>query len=256
MSEEVTSPVSKSPGTSSEEALQEEIRRLRAQVRDLQSELARRPARRSTRGPFRSPEDEKDYDYERRRGTAREGDVSSRALDESSKLIRSLTFATLEQLRLAADIVGIFTDEVFRRNRAARYSERREERYEPARDDEDELDEFEQDREQPRRTASGLASDLPRDLYSGLISAAEESLSIPGRVVDTFQETYRESDEEVAPARPRSEARRERARSATYERESERMKREADVAGRRASALEKETDRRASTRKKEEDRES
>ncbi len=142
-----------------ERGYEDEIARLRSQVRDLQSELARRPA--SGRYQAASERDE-DYDEPAGRASSRRGgresgrsggrrrdtagdmlrdtsdvmresadvfrDIPARAMDQASKLVRGFTFAYLQQLQTAAEVVSSFTDEVFRRNRPEQSSGRSENR--------------------------------------------------------------------------------------------------------------------------------
>src|SRR5262245_46018489 len=116
----------------SEKASEEEINRLRSQVRQLQAELSRRG---------RDVEDE-DEEREERGGRARGSrsgrearnqeqvdetfdvlrDLPVRFMDETSKLVRGLTFAYLEQVRMAADVMNTFVDEVLVRNQPTRSS--------------------------------------------------------------------------------------------------------------------------------------
>lgn len=272
---------------SAEQGYEDEIARLRAQVRDLQSELARRPGAGTSSRSSRRWEDE-DEDERGRRGSSRDFDreerparrgntpddvmretadvfreIPARAIDQASKLIRGFAFAYLQQLQGAAEVVSSFTDEVFRRNRPEqssrgrdddrdrdderssarsrydesrgddryddRYESRYEARYENSRSYDDRGGESD-DRERGRRrdydrgesrgqerggrrsenreTVAGLAANLPRDLYSGLIKAVDRSLDIPTRAVDRFYESYQESNE-AEPTFERQRSRRE-----------------------------------------------
>lgn len=226
---------------SSDESLQDEVRRLRSQVRQLQADLYDRPrsGRRSPaadigRSDERNQEDERDRDVARDTAQAF-SDLPSRALNEGSKLLRALTFATLEPVRIAGDALNVFADEVFRRNQPERPVSRSRE------------GDAAEERERP--TAASLTRDLPGDIYSGFVAAIDEALTIPRRAVDTLYDKYRESDE-AGSTQPAREARRERRRAETYERESGRMRQAAQRSQDRASRLDsEEVDRvRAETR--------
>lgn len=250
--------------TSNEEAaslegtLNEEIRKLRSQIRELEDSLARREQVRDSMQELRAPAGRARSRPDARRPRASGGyrsssatdrassreyrsfddaprdpgdtvqdamdvmrDLPARAMDEASKFFRGLTFAYLEQLRVGANVLNAFTGEVLSRNRPGDEG------------GEDEWDAKEADwgegraryaddaadtrgssrprvvryttgsarttRDTPRRrggrTVTGLAANLPRDTYAGVVTALDEVLSSPRRVVDRFYESYRESDE-------------------------------------------------------------
>jgi hypothetical protein len=160
--------------------LQPEIARLRARVEELQAELARKPGR----GHERDSEQEREPP-----GVG--GDLPERAFDEGRKLFRGLTLASVEQLRLAADLVSQLGDEVLSRNRVNRVRGQHEKRAgEPV-------------------SPASLVADLPRDFFAGVNSVIDESLKIPGKVVEKFYEAYKETE-----SVQRSSAERELSRAA------------------------------------------
>ena len=95
--------------------------------------------------------------------------------------------------------------------------------------DEDEGEREHEGRARRRSTAAGLTGDLPRDLYTGIIKAVDQSLRIPGRTIERFYESFKEA-EEAEPA-----SRRRRA--------DDRLERPATGSERRASEAEREFDR-------------
>jgi len=99
--------------------------------------------------------------------------------------------AYLEQLRIMGEMLTTVADEVTGRNRASTRTRSRRDssgrRY---------MREFD-DRSSP----TGLAANLPRDIFTGVISAVDKSLDGPRRVVDRFYEAYRESDD-LDPEKP------------------------------------------------------
>lgn len=147
-----------------EQSLQEEVMKLRAQVTELQEELAHRDA---------SPESP---------GAPRETsevlrDLPDRFTGEASKMVRAFTLACLEPLRLAGDIVDAFAEETSGRNRP-----------------EEPTAERGRFRTRTRRQSRSEAMNLPRDLYSGFIKAVDRSLDVPSKMVDRFYNTYKEAE--------------------------------------------------------------
>jgi hypothetical protein len=135
-SAESGSTETKAQAKAADEALKEEISKLRARVGELQDELARRDdterdqeRRDAERRRMRRERERRLYrddvyydDRRSREDTITEAsdvlrDLPSRAFDEGSKFVRGLTLAYLEQLRTMADVLTTFTDEVVGRNR-------------------------------------------------------------------------------------------------------------------------------------------
>jgi hypothetical protein len=247
------------PGAS-DQSKDEELVRLRAEVSALRDELARlaSPRRDARAGGdyYAEAADAREDERENFGGRTSDRedetedivrDLTSRAADEANKLIRGLAFAYLEQLRLSANVVTTIAEEVFRRNRpggtgrGARSRRRRDDERESARDRAsmreryaDERDEYEGEREHEgrarrRRTAAGLAGDLPGDLYTGILKAVDQSLRIPGRTIERFYESFRETEEAELTSRRR--------------RDEDRLERPAPGSERRASEAEREFDR-------------
>jgi len=194
-----------------------EINRLRAQIRELQAELSRQQSNRA------DYEEDEEWDYSRRaparRAPYRRGsynrsaygsatprrrkysdalddatdvvtDLPARLMDEASKFVRGLTFAYLEQMRVAADVMNTFADEVFTRNRpdtdddremsSARARGRRAE----GREDWDEDEDLEQD-EEFYRDLSARASRRGRS----------QGRYASGRASERYRVTYEEDEE-------------------------------------------------------------
>ena len=103
--------------------LQDEVQQLRAQVRDLQAQLSQRESTRRRRKRYAADR------YDRGEESFRENepaggdatnvarDLPVRLMDEATKFVRGLTFAYMEQLRVAADALNAFAGEVSTRNR-------------------------------------------------------------------------------------------------------------------------------------------
>ena len=129
------------------ESPEDEVTRLQARIRELESELE--SSKRKPKGA--DP-----------KGRTRE--VSDKLGDEAARLIRGIALAGVEQVRITANVLNSFADTVSQRNRR-----RKEESH------------------------SDLAKDLPNDLYSGILNAIEQSLEMPGKVVNRLHETYAET---------------------------------------------------------------
>ena len=127
--------------------LEDEVTRLRKRVKDL----------------------EKDLDTETKKKSSKTSDarnISNRAADEGSGLIRGVALAGVESVRLAGTVLSSFADTVSQRNRP-----------------------------EEKGSTSDLTRDLPKDIYSGVINAVEQTLDIPGKVIDKLQEGYKETKE-------------------------------------------------------------
>lgn len=179
---------------SAKKGAEAEINRLRAQVRELQSELSGNdPNRRESAG--RDEDDEpRPAKYRRaaNEATTVATELPVRVMDEVAKLARGFTYAYLEQLRVAGDVLQTFADEVILRNRPQTSRSRSR----SAGNGESE--------EYRRPTMTGLASSLPADLASGYFRALNRSLDIIGDSVDRFSEVYHETEEEAEPTLSRT----------------------------------------------------
>ena len=130
----------------------DETVRLRTRIEELEAELSRRIKEQQAAS--------------REELAASTRDTINRALDENRKLLRGLTLAYLEQLRLVGDLVGSFADEVFERNQSS------------GRED----------------SIVDLAGNLPGDLYAAFVNSINRSLDIPGKTIDKFCESFKETE--------------------------------------------------------------
>ncbi len=129
--------------------LEDEVTRLRNRVSELESDLdseRKKPKKHSK--------------------TSQAKNISSRAVDEGSGLIRGVAVAGIESVRLAGSVMSSFADTVSQRNRP-----------------------------EEKDATSDLTRDLPKDVYSGVLNAVEQTLDIPGKVIDKLQEGYKETRE-------------------------------------------------------------
>lgn len=127
--------------------LEDEVTRLRIRVTELENDLEnerKKPKKHSK--------------------TSQAKNISSRAADEGSGLIRGVALAGVESVRLAGSVLSSFADTVSQRNRP-----------------------------EEKDSTSDLTRDLPKDVYSGVINAVEQTLDIPGKVIDKLQESYNET---------------------------------------------------------------
>jgi len=129
--------------------LEDEVTKLRKRVTELESDLdneRKKPKKHSK--------------------TSQAKNISNRAVDEGSGLIRGVALAGIESVRLAGSVMSSFADTVSQKNRP-----------------------------EEKNSTSDLTRDLPKDVYSGVLNAVEQTLDIPGKVVDKLQESYHETRE-------------------------------------------------------------
>jgi|SRR5882762_6844880 len=141
-----------------EQALLDEVAKLRAQVKELQEELAQ------TETSAQSPDAPTETSEVLR-------NLPDRFISEASKTVRALTLACLEPLRVAGDIVEAFAEET-------RPGERTAERG--------------RSRTRTGKQSRSETTSLPRDMYSGLVKAVDRSLDVPSKMVDRFYNTYKD----------------------------------------------------------------
>jgi cell division septum initiation protein DivIVA len=90
-------------------------------------------------------------------------EMPGRYIDEVMRFYRSTSLAYLEGYRQMALVASSFADEVLKKQHTEDGS------------------------------VTELARDLPVDVYSGALNAIDHSLRIPGRIVDKFSETYKQT---------------------------------------------------------------
>ena len=128
---------------------EDEVTRLRNRVTELESDLEaerKKPKKHSK--------------------TSQVKNISSRAADEGSGLVRGVALAGIESVRLAGSVMSSFADTVSQKNRP-----------------------------EEKDSTSDLTRDLPKDIYSGVLNAVEQTLDIPGKVIDKLQASYSEARE-------------------------------------------------------------
>lgn len=144
----------------------EQVEQLRTRIVELEVELLRSRNRiAELEADTRRPREKAGAEGKKRTSDLIR-EIPERTIDETAKVARGVTLAYVEQLRQMADVWNAFADEVFNRNSA-----------------------------DSRTSVRDLAWNLPRDLYSGYLSAIDRSLDIPRRTIDKFYETYNESEE-------------------------------------------------------------
>jgi len=141
-----------------EQALHDEVARLRAQVKELQEELAQtETSAQSHDAPTETEELLKN--------------LPDRMISEASKTVRAFTLACLEPLRVAGDIVEAFAEETRPGERTA-----------------------ERGRSKTRTGKRSETTTLPRDIYAGLVKAVDRSLDVPSKMVERFYSTYKDAE--------------------------------------------------------------
>ena len=187
------------------ESLEEEIRRLRNKLRELETNVQRtEPARSSGRSEDpddrdrstsrgrqsdeRSRRTTSDRDSRRSRTERQQGEdepseerrsesMINRAMDESSRLVRGTTLAYVDALRQVMNEWYSFADEVLRPPERRRSSSRQD----------DDRDDEEDDRPRNRRRERD-ESDEP--VSSSIGRSVNRSLDLPRRAIDRFTEGY------------------------------------------------------------------
>ena len=121
----------------------EELARLRAKVAELEAELARQEREKGDRAKV---------DTRIRELTDTMRETTTRGVDESAKLFRGVTLASLEKVRAASDVIAAFVDSVYEQNRL-----------------------------EQEDSVGALARRLPADLTGGFFDAMERAFDIPNR---------------------------------------------------------------------------
>lgn len=130
-----------------QESVESELLKLRLKVQELEAKL-----------------DDPEREHQRRDAGGTLRDISERSTDESGRLLRGLTHAYLEQVRLTANVLSSYVDNVMQRNRG--------------RDEEE------------RESVSRLVDDAIRASNDVL----DEYFDIPRKVVDKLHDVYHEDD--------------------------------------------------------------
>jgi hypothetical protein len=130
--------------------LEDEVVRLRLRVQELEKE--REAETKGSKKGSKSSESARN--------------ISNRAADEGSGVIRGVALAGVETVRLAGSVLSSFADTVSQRNRP-----------------------------EEKDSNADLTRDLPKDIYSGVLNAVEQTLDMPGKVIDKLQEGYKETKE-------------------------------------------------------------
>ena len=91
------------------------------------------------------------------------GDATNRAIDEAGDVFRGSVLACVEGLRLTANVVTAFAEEVLDQNKPGA----------------------------ERTTFSDLKRNLPGDIMNGLTEAVNRAVDIPSKMNDKFNESYK-----------------------------------------------------------------
>ena len=126
---------------------EDEITRLRDRVEELEAEL-------KSKGKTKTTDEKPLADLLK--------NTSNRAMDNTTKLVRGITLAYLEQLRLAANVANAFADDVSQMPTS-----------------------------KGKVSGEDFIKDLPRDIYTRFLNVIDQSLDIPNKAVDKFYEGYK-----------------------------------------------------------------
>ncbi|HEY0301026.1 MAG TPA: hypothetical protein VGC36_06835 [Rhizomicrobium sp.] len=137
---------------------EEEVTKLRARVKRLEAE----------RDKLKSDVDEDDDDRTGRRVADSFNDARRSKVDAATRVVRGVTLASVEFVRLFADSVSSFGDDVLRRNEG---------------------------RARRGRTVRSLVRRLPEDLAEGFANAVDRLSDIPAKAADRYSKVYREGED-------------------------------------------------------------
>jgi len=141
-------------------SLKEENARLHAQIRRLEGRLKNAKVR-----------DEHSVDE----ATEIARELPNRALDELTRLTRGIVGASIEQIKISAEMLDDFATELGERNSPVQ-----------------------------RASAQTVVGNLPRDVFAGVVKAIDRSLSFPSRTIQSFVDNYnapiRKAGDEAAAA--------------------------------------------------------
>ncbi|OAN67116.1 hypothetical protein [Sphingomonas sp. TDK1] len=140
-----------------EKTKEDEITKLRAQVRHLEAELER----------TRKQEDGDEEDDRGRRFFDSISDTRHTKADTATRMVRGMTLAGVEAVRVFADSVSSFGDDVLRRSEA---------------------------RGGRHRTVRQLVNRLPDDIVTSLADAADRFSEIPSKAADRYSKSYKEGE--------------------------------------------------------------
>lgn len=131
---------------------EEEVTKLRARVKELETRLA-------------NEERSKEQPTGRARTVADSwSDASQAKRDAASRIVRGVTLASVEGMRLFADSVSSFADNVISRSDASN-----------------------------RKSAKSLAMGLPGDIAASLADTVSGFVDIPARVAERYSKAHRET---------------------------------------------------------------
>lgn len=129
---------------------EDQVASLQSRIKELEAELASKEKTKSSK--------KKDDDSM--------GDATNRAIDEAGDVVRGSILACVEGLRLTANVVTAFAEEVLDQNKPGA----------------------------ERTTFSDLKRNLPGDIMNGLTEAVNRAVDIPSKMNDKFNESYKSKD--------------------------------------------------------------
>ena len=136
----------------------DEVVRLRARVKELEGELTKKDGGR-----------DQGSDSTTRRVADSFSDVRQSKRDAADRMMRGVTLASVEAIRVFADSVSSFADNVITRNEG---------------------------RKGEGRSARNMATRLPEDIAASLADAVDSFADIPRRAADRYSKVHREGEKE------------------------------------------------------------
>ena len=165
------------PGIDDITQMRKDFLSLQAQVEKLTEQVSKTPvnAVRAASSAADGDEEENDLRY-----------LNNRKMDEMSRFVRGVVFASLEAMGAAAESVARLTTEATVRNAP-----------------------------KPNESVTDMARRLPGDMAHGVVSGLDDAMDIPSRAIRRFSDVYRDPKEFGRATHKRTRVVREGARAAT-----------------------------------------
>jgi hypothetical protein len=164
------------PGVDDIDRMRKDFTSLQAQVEKLNEQVSRATATAARAASSAADDDEEDNDLRY---------LNSRKVDEMSRFVRGVVFASLEAMGAVADSVARLTTEATVRNAP-----------------------------KPNESVTDVARRLPGDITHGMVSGLDDAMDIPSRAIQRFSDIYRDPNQFGRATRKRTRVVREGAKAA------------------------------------------
>jgi hypothetical protein len=165
------------PGIDDITQMRKDFMSLQAQVEKLTEQVSKAPATAARAAASVADDDDEDSDLRY---------LNSRKMDEMSRFVRGVVFASLEAMGAAAESVARLTTEATVRNAP-----------------------------KPNETVTDMARRLPGDISHGVVSGLDDAMDIPSRAIRRFSDVYRDPKEFGRATHKRARVVREGVKAAT-----------------------------------------